>query len=513
VSIPDYASYHQIELIWTETAAELYIDGVLEASIISNIPTIALPYKIINTCWAGDSPGQRFYTDYVNVTRFYEGTTITSIHEPSEPSNTEIVTVRANVSDSDGVSQVILSYSVNGGSSWTNSTMTDHLNGTYTQTIPAQTASTIVSYKFYSEDGKGYWAGTSESSYTVVISLLGPTITTAHTPLSPDQDTVVTISANVTDSDGVSIVILSYSTNGGSSWTNSSMIDLLNGTYTQTILPQSSGTTVLYIVYANDTLDVWTVSSQDSYIVIDSTEPTIDHPSDIVYEEGATGNSITWNPSDEFPESYQIFRNGVQIRTGLWNSSAESITISVDGLAIGLYNFALVVYDVDENSASDTVLVNVADLTPPLLDNPEDIIYEEGSIGYNITWNPTDAHPTSYVVLRNGSEIESGHWAGDSIIVFIDGLPSGNYNYTLVVIDVGSNRASDEVTVTVLAVTTTTTTETTTTTTTSEPPVNFIQYLFDNPVVFAALISAFGVILAAYIQRKKSAKKKHMDNF
>jgi hypothetical protein len=94
-------------------------------------------------------------------------------------------------------------------------------------------------------------------------------------------------------------------------------------------------------------------------IVQDGTLPIIDSPADIIYFEGDTGNSITWNPSDLHPMSYEIFRDGVSIRSGMWNSSSESITTVVDGLTFGVHNYTIVVIDIGANSAFDQVDVVV----------------------------------------------------------------------------------------------------------------------------------------------------------
>jgi parallel beta-helix repeat protein len=94
---------------------------------------------------------------------------------------------------------------------------------------------------------------------------------------------------------------------------------------------------------------------------IDTTPPVIDHPSDISYEEGVTGNSITWNPEDLNPSSYEISRNGTIIISGYW--SGESITISIDDLESGYYFYECKVYDLYDNSITDTVIVTVTEST------------------------------------------------------------------------------------------------------------------------------------------------------
>ncbi|MFX0206349.1 MAG: DUF2341 domain-containing protein, partial [Candidatus Hodarchaeota archaeon] len=73
--------------------------------------------------------------------------------------------------------------------------------------------------------------------------------------------------------------------------------------------------------------------------------PTIDSPSDVFYEVGATGNTISWTPTDDDPSSYNITRDGSLVRDRAWNMSGETITIGVDGLSAGTYVYRCTVYD------------------------------------------------------------------------------------------------------------------------------------------------------------------------
>lgn len=92
----------------------------------------------------------------------------------------------------------------------------------------------------------------------------------------------------------------------------------------------------------------------------ETTAPTITHPDDISYVERQDGYSITWYASDDNPSSYQIIVNGVTFRSDPWNLTTEAITVVVDDLEPGEYNYTLVVYDVRGLSASDEVIVTVS---------------------------------------------------------------------------------------------------------------------------------------------------------
>ena len=94
-------------------------------------------------------------------------------------------------------------------------------------------------------------------------------------------------------------------------------------------------------------------------VVLDVTVPTITHPDDLTYTEGQVGNSIVWQATDDNPHAYQVLRDDVVVREGLWNSSSEQIVVSVDGLTSGLYSYSLLVSDVGDHVMSDSVLVTV----------------------------------------------------------------------------------------------------------------------------------------------------------
>ncbi|MHA1522651.1 MAG: Loki-CTERM sorting domain-containing protein, partial [Promethearchaeota archaeon] len=87
--------------------------------------------------------------------------------------------------------------------------------------------------------------------------------------------------------------------------------------------------------------------------------------------EGSTGNEIVWTANDLNPATYSLTNNTEEFDSGTW-VDGQVFTISVDGLAYGIYTFNLTVADVDGNSVSDTVIVNVTDGTNPTTDDTTD---------------------------------------------------------------------------------------------------------------------------------------------
>ncbi len=90
----------------------------------------------------------------------------------------------------------------------------------------------------------------------------------------------------------------------------------------------------------------------------DTIAPTVNSPLDIYYLEGTTGSSILWNATDLHPYSYSIYRDGVLIRSGGW-AEDNAVTIMVEGLSPGEYNFTIVVFDISGNYVADSVFVVV----------------------------------------------------------------------------------------------------------------------------------------------------------
>ncbi|KXH75882.1 MAG: hypothetical protein AM326_08380 [Candidatus Thorarchaeota archaeon SMTZ-45] len=258
----------------------------------------------------------------------------------------------------------------------------------------------------------------------------------------------------------------------------------------------------------NYTLQLWDSNGEWSRDVVwvyvqDTTSPTINTPADIYYDEGDVGYSITWLPSDPLPSSYIIYMEGSVLRSGAWNSSAESIIVSVDGLAFGTYNYTIVVTDTTGHSAIDQVWVYVQDGTAPTIDHPADFDYNEGETGNAIIWTPNDSHPKNFTIYKNGVIEDSGTWDGSAITIDVDGLSPGVYNYTIVVVDHGENSVTDTVIVTVNEVVPTTTTPTTPTTT----PTGGVEMPLETMLlIVGGLGVAIAIVIIVALLRRRGAK-------
>jgi len=105
------------------------------------------------------------------------------------------------------------------------------------------------------------------------------------------------------------------------------------------------------------------------------------------------------------------------------------------------------------------------------IEGPDDIVFWLDISTDVIQWNATSRYPSHYVVLMNGSEYESDIWDGVSpIVIELDDLAVGCYNFSVYVFAVGGFFNSDSVLVTVLEQEPTTTPEPTTTTEPTDTP-------------------------------------------
>ncbi|MFW9933316.1 MAG: hypothetical protein ACFFDR_11720, partial [Candidatus Thorarchaeota archaeon] len=237
-------------------------------------------------------------------------------------------------------------------------------------------------------------------------------------------------------------------------------------------------------------------------LITDDIAPTINQPVDASYIIGRNTTTLTWLPDDEWQGWYDIYVDGSWNCNGSWFTS--SIEYTPDFSVSGIYNVTVVARDAAGNSVSDTVFVTAIldDTTPPTIDHPADIQYEEGTGGHSVTWVANDVNPSNWTLLHNGTPALTDEWNGGSITVSVDGLPAGVHNMTIIVSDVNGNTVSDTVMVFVTdsGISTPTTTTTTITTTPTTPPI-----WIPDTMTLTIMIS-FGlliVVLAVVLNRRR----------
>jgi parallel beta-helix repeat protein len=91
-------------------------------------------------------------------------------------------------------------------------------------------------------------------------------------------------------------------------------------------------------------------------LLSDDENPTLSQPEDVSYDEGEYNNTIKWTCSDEYPYSYQVFRDGQRVINSVWDGSI--IEVNVDNLTAGTYNYTLRLSD-PIHIVFDSVIVRV----------------------------------------------------------------------------------------------------------------------------------------------------------
>nr|MDO8110764.1 toll/interleukin-1 receptor domain-containing protein [Candidatus Sigynarchaeota archaeon] len=102
----------------------------------------------------------------------------------------------------------------------------------------------------------------------------------------------------------------------------------------------------------------------------------------------------------------------------------------------------------------DTVNVEIipSGVSLPMITSPADLTFDRGTTGHVLSWTitATNVGITSFVIYQNSAQVNSGAWTNSTpILVNLDALAVGNYNYTIIVNDGFGGIARDEVLVTV----------------------------------------------------------------
>jgi len=107
------------------------------------------------------------------------------------------------------------------------------------------------------------------------------------------------------------------------------------------------------------------IISTHSWIITDGGQniPLITHPSDLAYHVGQIGYQFCWIVTNADPgpaTSYVILINGNPGTPSAW-SSGDSISLNVDGLAVGQHNYTIIASNGYGGSVQDTVIVTVSE--------------------------------------------------------------------------------------------------------------------------------------------------------
>ena len=105
--------------------------------------------------------------------------------------------------------------------------------------------------------------------------------------------------------------------------------------------------------YSGISADIW-------ISVVDSHSPTITGPADIEYIQGSNRSlSFFWSGFDLNPLYYLITLNGGLVAQGDWTEQEFEFEVAIGHLRKGSYGYTLTLWDLGNNSSTDTVTVHV----------------------------------------------------------------------------------------------------------------------------------------------------------
>lgn len=183
---------------------------------------------------------------------------------PATPGATDVVKVSATITDAGTLTSVKLYYKINSGS-YTNVNMTN-VGNVYSADIPAQVATTVVSYYVEATNNVSLTsvapatAPATPASYTV--SSLSSITGMAISPTVPTPSDVVTVSATITDIQGVTTAELYYKVNSGSYSTVT--MGHTGDVYSGNIPAQSAGDVVSYYIKVTNASSLITYAPADA---------------------------------------------------------------------------------------------------------------------------------------------------------------------------------------------------------------------------------------------------------
>ncbi|MCK5150915.1 MAG: hypothetical protein KAQ65_03700, partial [Candidatus Thorarchaeota archaeon] len=109
-------------------------------------------------------------------------------------------------------------------------------------------------------------------------------------------------------------------------------------------------------------------SSNEAYdildvFVLDTTAPTVSHPSDLEINFGFSNIIILWDVYDLRPDTFELFRDGTLVASGILDNDVNITHTIPSTLASGTYEYTLIVEDISGNTRTDTVMVYVLNPT------------------------------------------------------------------------------------------------------------------------------------------------------
>ena len=141
--------------------------------------------------------------------------------------------------------------------------------------------------------------------------------------------------------------------------------------------------------------------------IFENVTPVVDSPDDLEFFYTETGQSLRWNLTDDYLDSYILYRDDEGIENGTLDPDEPFYSTSITGLSVGVYNYALWVNDTSGNSAfgNVTVTVNTDNIAPVFTYEPGDVFYARGDSNIIRNWTVTDDYKATYSIAVDGLEV------------------------------------------------------------------------------------------------------------
>jgi parallel beta-helix repeat protein len=152
-----------------------------------------------------------------------------------------------------------------------------------------------------------------------------------------------------------------------------------------------------------------------------------------IYLDMSSGTEIYYNT---FVMNLQ--NNGHDTHSNTWDDTFDTGNFWNDYTPPGVYDIP------GSGTAVDNYPMNF-NVTEPIISQPQDIYYAEGSESNEILWLALDNSLKNWIVSINGEEWASAAWNFHNITVNIDGLQYGTHTVDITLWDVDLNNVTDTV--------------------------------------------------------------------
>lgn len=187
--------------------------------------------------------------------------------------------------------------------------------------------------------------------------------------------------------------------------------------------------------------------------VAGSAPPQVSSPPDLVVLLGTSGNTLSWQLSDDDPATYDLVLLNplTSLASGASWIDGQLVQWNIDNLTIGNYQYQLRVRDSTGNIVTDLVSVEVVDSTLAMTNQTSKTILAGNDSEY-IEWTgATTLVPDQFVITSNGTPIVQGPWIpGISMNFSLAGLQPGFYMFACQINTTTSEQVNDTAEVTIV---------------------------------------------------------------